>query len=337
MQPAIAVDAATRAFHERTLIVDFLSLNYILDDKYAERALAAGVNATNTTIGGEEPWDELIRATERALQRIEKSSCLMQVTNAAGMQRAQAQGKLGVMMGTQGVSSVGQDLQRIRTLHRLGFRVFGLSGSFGDQFGDASSEFRNAGLSILGRELVAAVNELPAMLDLAHSSRRTVPDALALARAPISSHANTYAVEPTERNRSDDELREIAVRGGVCGICALPRAVKEKEPSLEHMLQHIDHALKTAGEQRVGLGLDLMEGFRESKTKSPALVRRRTLRPDIFGTLDDFFNDDIPHGFSGITSLPQLTAGLLARGHSQVTVAGVLGGNWLDAVKRFVG
>jgi membrane dipeptidase len=241
------------------------------------------------------------------------------------------------MMGTQGLAFIGQDLQRLRTMYRLGFRVFGLSGSFADLYGDPSSEHRDAGLSLLGRELVAAVNELPVILDLAHSGRRTLPDTLQLARAPVSSHANTFAVEPTNRNRSDEELRAIADKGGVCGVCALPRAVKEKDPSIRDMLDHIDHALRVAGPKAVGLGLDLMEGFRENKVKSPALVRRRTLRPDIFGTLDDFFNDEIPHGFTGISALPRLTAGMLGRGHSRETVAAVLGRNWLEAVRRFIG
>ena len=332
-----SIDPGTKAFHDATLVVDFLSLGYVLEDKYAERVLAAGVDAANVTVGGEESWEDFVRAMERVRQRIEASPHLALVQTADDIGRAKDAGKLGVIMGTQGLSTIGQDLTRVRTMHRFGIRVYGLSGSFGDLYGDASSEFRDAGLSILGRELIAAVNEVPALLDLAHSGRATVRDTLERARAPVSSHANTFAIEPTLRNRSDDEIRAIAQKGGVCGICALPRAVKEKNPGIDDMLDHLDHALKVAGSEHVGLGLDLMEGYRESKTVTPALRRRRTMRPDIFGTLDDFHNDEIPHGFTGIAALPSLTAGMLRRGHDRATVAAVLGGNWLAAFRRFVG
>ena len=69
------------------------------------------------------------------------------------------------------------------------------------------------------------------------------------------------------------------------GVCALPRAVKAADPSIHHMLDHVDHITKLVGSTHVGFGLDLMEGYRENKTVSPALLRRRTLRPDIFGSM----------------------------------------------------
>jgi membrane dipeptidase len=121
------------------------------------------------------------------------------------------------------------------------------------------------------------------------------------------------------------------------GVCALPRAVKARGPSLHHMLDHIDHIARLVGPTHVGLGLDLMEGYRENKTVSPALLRRRTLRPDIFGSMEDFFNDELPHGFKSISSLSALTQGLVDRGHNEDEIAAILGGNWLRTVETFIG
>ena len=80
-----------------------------------------------------------------------------------------------------------------------------------------------------------------------------------------------------------------------------------------------------------------MEGFRENKTVSPALLRRRTMRPEIFGTMEDFFNDELPYGFNSIVALPALTQGLMDRGYSSSDVSAILGGNWLRTIERFIG
>jgi membrane dipeptidase len=136
-------------------------------------------------------------------------------------------------------------------------------------------------------------------------------------------------VAPTDRNRKDAEITGLVEKGGMIGLCGLPRSIAETDPSIEHMLDHADHVRRLVGAAHLGLGLDLMEGFRANKTTNPALIRRRTLRPDIFGTMDDFWNDDLARGFNSIAHLPDLVQGLLDRGWPRDEVEGVFGRNWL--------
>jgi microsomal dipeptidase-like Zn-dependent dipeptidase len=333
----IEVSDVGRALHREAIIVDFLALYYVLEEKYAERVLSAGVSAVNLTFGGDEGFEPFLRSVDAGLAKIEKSTVLTFATRAADIRKAKQDGRLAIVMGTQGASIVGEELSRLRLLSRLGLRCLGLHGSFANLFGDASAEYRDGGLTLLGRELIDAVNELPLLLDVAHCGHATASEAIARARAPVCSHANSFAVEPTNRNRKDEDIRALAAKGSMIGVCALPRAVKAKDPSIQHMLDHVDHIAKLTGPQHVGLGLDLMEGYRENKTVSPALLRRRTLRPDIFGSMEDFFNDDLPHGMNSIAALPQLTQGLLDRGHPPADVKAILGGNWLRTIETFIG
>jgi membrane dipeptidase len=328
-------DAA--AFNRRNLVIDFLGMYYLLDDRYAERALAAGVNAVNVTFGGEGTWDLMLQSIDGGLQKIAKSSLLTLACSAGDIALAQSQGKLAIIMGTQGASVLGEDLWRVRILHRLGLRVLGLNGSFGNLFGAGSADTGDGGVTFLGRDLIEIVNGLGMLLDLSHCGHRTTHDAIALARAPVCSHANAFTVESTDRNRKDDDIVAMAKKGGVIGICALPRAVKERDPKLQHLLDHLDHMISLVGSDHVGIGLDLMEGYRENKTASPGMMRRRTLRPDIFGTVEDYYNDDLPEGLSSISQLANLTAGMFERGHSEAAIANVLGGSWFVAFKKFVG
>ncbi|HET6468660.1 MAG TPA: hypothetical protein VFG43_09810, partial [Geminicoccaceae bacterium] len=66
----------TRRFHDEIFVFDALSIAYVLEDKYAERTLAGGVNATNVTFALEEDWDTVLRAFEGNLARIERSPYL---------------------------------------------------------------------------------------------------------------------------------------------------------------------------------------------------------------------------------------------------------------------
>jgi membrane dipeptidase len=335
VQPEVT-DAA-RALQGDAIVVDFLALAYVLEQKYAERVLQAGVTAVNLTFGGEENFEGFLKAVESHLEKIERSDLMMLALTAADVRKAKTQRRLAVFMGTQGTTFVGDDLSRLRLMNRLGLRCVGLHGSFANLYGDASAEHRDGGLTLLGQELIDAVNELPMLLDVCHSGHQASLEAIARARAPICSHANSFTIEPTNRNRKDEAIIALAAKGSMIGVCALPRAVKAKDPSLSHMLDHIDYITGLVGPAHIGIGLDLMEGYRENKTVSPALLRRRTLRPDIFGTMEDFLNDDLPHGFKSIVALPALTQGLLDRGHPPAEVAAILGGNWLRTIETFIG
>jgi membrane dipeptidase len=85
----------------------------------------------------------------------------------------------------------------------------------------------------------------------------------------------------------------------------------------------------------VGLGLDFTEAYQDSNIVLPDSRRWRTLRPDIFGSVDDFMKLKYP--LESIRLLPNFTQGLLDRGYSREQVAIIMGGNWFRAFKDFVG
>lgn len=323
--------------HRGALVIDALTPLYVLDEPYTEALVAAGVSAGFLSIASPQPWDEVLRRTETALTKIEKSSTLMLATKAEDIRRAKEQHKIALVLITQAADMIEKDLGRIRILYRMGFRVLGVCYTFANLLGCGCGELRDGGLTFLGKDFVAAVNELPLMLDVSHAGHQTSLDAVELARAPVVTHANAYAITPNDRNKKDDVLRIVAEKGGVIGLNALPRTVAAKAPSLEHMLQHVDYITGKFGMQSMGLGLDYVEGFKREGKVLPQSVRNRTLRPDIFGTVDDFLNQDYAKDLEKIEKLPNLTRGLFEKGYAASAVRGILGGNWLRAFERFAG
>ncbi len=115
------------------------------------------------------------------------------------------------------------------------------------------------GLTTLGKEAVAKMNTLGIAIDLSHANPQTTADALAASRRPlIMSHAGCTSVHPHPRNKTDEQLRALANKGGVVGIYDLPYlTASPRQPTVEDYMAHMEHALKIAGEDHVGVGSDV--------------------------------------------------------------------------------
>jgi len=325
------------ALHTESIVIDGLTPYYTLDEPYTAGLIEGGISGALLSVVSDATWDATLQRSEAALSKIEKSPHLMLATRAADFRTAKSHGKVAMMLITQAADMIGTDLKRVGIMHRLGFRILGMCYTFANLVGDGCGERRNAGLSFLGRELVAAVDELPMMLDVSHSGHQTSLEAVQLARAPCITHANAYAVTANDRNKHDEVLRIVAEKGGVIGLCGLPRAVHHPDPTLAHMLDHLDYLVKTMGAEHVGLGLDYVEGYKDAGVVLPQSRRNRTLRPDIFGTVDDFLNQSYPRGLEDIRQAPNLTQGMLDRGYDSKRVKWVLGESWVRAIEKNVG
>ncbi|MBL8699280.1 MAG: membrane dipeptidase [Alphaproteobacteria bacterium] len=339
-QPSHAVaDEDTLRFHRDTYVFDGLSLAYVLDEPYAERCLEGGVNGTNVTFLVEESWDEALRRIETLLARIDRNPLLRLCRTADELLAARDQGRLGVVLGTQGATFLDDKLWRLELLVRLGLRFLGLAYTTANGFGDGCGEKRDAGVSYLGEELIELANRLPLILDLSHCGHRTRAEAAALARAPVCTHSNADALRANGRNTRDDAVRAMVAKGGMIGVCGLPQSLADTTPTLDDLLDHIDYLTRLVGVAHVGIGMDYVEAFQEQATVTapPSVVTWRTRRPDIFGPLAAFGRQSYPIGLEAVRKLPNLTQGLFDRGYTRPQAAAILGGNWLRCLRAFCG
>jgi membrane dipeptidase len=335
----LTTDPRILAFHRDTYVFDGLSIGYVLDEAYTERMLAGGVDGTNVTFALEEDWDAVLRNTERNLTKMAKNPHLELCLTAADLRAAKAKGKIGVIFGTQGATMLEDKIWRVETLVRMGMRVLGLAYTSANLFGDGCGEKRDAGLTYLGEELIAATNEMPVILDLSHCGHRTRAEATALARAPVCTHSNAAAIRDNGRNTVDATVTAMRAKGGMIGVCGLPHSLADADPTLDTLLDHVDHLARLAGVEGVGIGMDYVEFYQDmdNVVASPSVVTWRTRRPDIFGTLASFGRQDYPLGVERVAKLPNFTAGLFARGYEEADVAAIMGGNWLRTIATFCG
>jgi membrane dipeptidase len=266
--------------------------------------------------------------------------------SAADARRIAKSGRKVAFIGMENSFPLGPEPTQADIDHiaRDGVRYAGIAHFGHNQFGDSSNpnveggdpEDKWGGLSPKGRELVAMLNRAGIMVDVSHSGRKTMMQAIEVSKAPIiASHSGVKAIADSPRNLDDEQLKSLAANGGVAQIVALDvyvkplndaqKAVQEKvrkemmletsaaraamsaeveadynkrleamwaiEPraSVADFVDHIDHAVKVAGIDHVGIASDFdggggvvgWEDASETLNVTRELVRRGYAQADI--------------------------------------------------------
>ena len=171
-----------------------------------------------------------------------------------------------------------------------------------------------------GFALLEAMADLGFVLDTSHMDEQALLQALDFYPGRIvSTHANALSlVRDWESNRhlSDTAIRGLIERDAVLGLVPLnsfllagwKRGDHREQVPLERLAAHIDYVCQMAGDARhVGIGSDFDGGFGIQS---------------------------VPPEIETIADLQKLTPLLAEKGYADGDIADILGGNWLDLLRR---
>ena len=265
-EPKISPEAAQ--LYRESLILDcnaLASIGQLLSqvhyDEIAAGIRESGVMAIKATLGGATgDFAMAVADIASADQLIEKKPDLFfQIRTAADFDRARKEKKLGVIYSFESASMLEDKIERVETFRGLGVRVMQVSYNRRTPLGVGCLDGESEGLTDLGRQAIAKMNQLGVALDLSHANTKTTADGIAASTKPaLITHAGCRAVYQHPRNKEDRELKALADKGGVIGIYMLPYlTASPKQPMLDDYLQHLEHALKVCGEDHVGIGSDV--------------------------------------------------------------------------------
>lgn len=181
--------------------------------------------------------------------------------------RIKSRGKSAVVLAIENGYAIGKELDKIDTFFDRGVRYITLSHNANNDICDASMSktgTEHNGLSPFGIEVIKRMNERGMIIDISHASSQTVADVLQYSSAPIiASHSGAWAIKNHNRNLKDEELRAIAAAGGVIQVATgrfFLSNLPKNQVTVKHLADHIDHVVKVAGIEHVGLGTDFDGG-----------------------------------------------------------------------------
>lgn len=235
--------------------------------------------------------------------------CAEAVTCSSEYLEAINAGRHAIILGAEGLSWLHGDYGRIEELYGRKFRIFSLTWNEDNDFAEGAGGSCVSGLSENGRQAVRKIEKLGAVLDLAHSGRKTFFDAVKLAQQPfVVSHGNIDALRSHPRNFTDEQLRIIRDFDGVMGISAYPPFISEKKDgqTLRTFCDNVKYAADLIGVEHVGLGFDFVDflddfGTDESLGGSLKGLEGIHQAQNIYSELkkDGFSEDELEKIFSG--------------------------------------
>ena len=263
----------------------------------------------------------------------EDGAALSLIRKGADFQAARDAGKLGVVIACQDASILGpsvisysdRNLEALRAMHAAGLRILQLTHNERTGAGDGFMEPQDGGLSLLGARVVEEMGRLGGLIDLSHCSERTTIEAIRLSAGPIAvTHAGCRALHPSLRNKTDEAIRALADKGGFFGVFMMSRWLTDRDTSsVEDVVDHIDHVVKIAGIEHVGIGTDSdLNGYDDMPPDQIALAK--SFYKSSYGFRDKLDTD----GFDDPARFYNLTEALVRRGYSDAHITAILGGNF---------
>ena len=224
-----------------------------------------------------------------------------------------------------------EQLDHLRVFAFQGVRYLTLTWASSNPVGGSSGDDGDTqGLTALGRRLIAELEKLGVVIDLAHASDPLFWEALRIATRPVLvSHSSSRAIANHPRNLTDAQLKAVARNGGAACVnfsrgflddgfrkAAIPvanqtrdlrtserrkafQAANLPDVPVSRLIDHIEHMVAVAGADHVCLGSDF-DGV-----------------------------PMVPVGLEDVSKLPVITSELLRRGMPRPDVAKVLGLNIL--------
>ena len=277
----------------------------------------------------------------------------VKVTSTTEMKSAINKNKLACWLSLESGHIIENSTEILEFFYHLGIRFMILTHTKNTDWADSSGdEPKHDGLNKLGRDIITKMNEVGMVIDVSHSSDKTVEDVLEISSMPImASHSCARTLCDTPRNLSDSLVEEIANRNGYIGVNFFPgflkksineQVIKNMESNKKWFKKEIEgkeDEPDVINQAEMELSSKIVE--KNDRINSNAIVDHIVHIADI-GSIDcvglgsDF--DGIPSTPTDLTDVscyPVLVKGLFDRGFNENEIRKIMGLNLFNFLKQF--
>jgi membrane dipeptidase len=294
------------------------------------------------------------RVVNLALDQIKKNSSMIELAlTASDIERINKKGKIAAFLDLEGGYDLDGDLNLLRALYRLGLRSMQLSAhNTTAAFIDACCDVRKwGGINDLGKEIIAEMNSLGMVINIAHASNEAILQVAGASKHPvIYSHGGFYNIVDHPRCITDEAAKAVASKGGVIGVqfgslFNNPKysAWKKTQPpakTLMPIVSSIDEVDKQ-------LSQDVPLNFRgtipdEYWMHVDQLAKVidygvKLVGEDHIALGSDFDGGpELPREIKDISDYPQMTMAMQKLGYSDQRIKKILGLNWLRVIRQVI-
>ena len=263
-------------------------------------------------------------------------------------------GLVSILIGMENGAPIQKSLSLLRLFYRLGVRYVTLTHNKDNEICDSAAEGCHwHGLSPFGRDVVAEMNRLGMIVDVAHCSDETFYDCIEFSQAPIvSTHSCCRALAHHRRNFSDGMLRAIRDDDGVIQVNFYPAFLSDdfnnllNESGLGDKADKIEEEfIKDPGnpikiERWVGMQEELKALPRPSYIDVVDHIDHAVeiAGIDHVGIGSDFDGICVPpKGLDDVSEIGIIFDEMTKRGYSKTEIEKVAGGNFLRVFDKVIG
>lgn len=296
------------------------------------------------SIDEQEGWCKRTLLTfDHALSAIENHSDeMLLIRSPADVRLAKREGKVGILLGSEGGKLIEGSLELLRTFFRLGLRHMQLTWAYGNQLSAGEVEVEDSsspdgyffsthlkskapgqparGLTEVGRQVVAEMNRLGIIVDVCHLSRPALREILTISEKPIlAGHTTAKALAHRLPSLTDQEIRTVVDKGGVIGLHFMTHMLTgrlEPQATIEEVLAQIDYIVNVGGIDVLALGPDYFYD------PDGSFVRNSGQTVSFAAGLED------------ASRMLNLTRALVGRRYSDDAILKILGGNLLRLMQE---
>jgi len=315
--------------HEDAIVVDGLIISDFKREIF-EDMRRGGLTAANCTCS---IWENF-RGSMDNLARWkahfrDNADLITQVYTTADIHRAKREGRTGIILGWQNITGIEDQLPFLALFKELGVGVMQIAYNTQNFVGSGCYEKHDGGLSDFGHEVIAEMNRVGILCDLSHVGAKTSEEVIKASKKPVAyTHCLPAGMKQHPRNKTDEQLRFIADKGGFVGVTMFPPFLKRgAQSTVDDYVEAIEYVIAIVGEEQAGIGTDFTQGYGQGFfdwiTHDKGYARKLT----------DFGEVLNPEGIRTIGDMPNLTAAMQRRGWKDTRIRKVIGENWVRVLK----
>jgi membrane dipeptidase len=304
------------------------------------------------------------RVVNLALDQIKNNNSTIELAlTASDIERINKKGKMAAFLDLEGGYDLDGDINLLRALHRLGLRSMQLTAhnttnAFIDACNDVS---RWGGINALGKKIIAELNSLGMVINIAHASNDAILQTARESKHPvIYSHGGFYSIVPHPRCITDEAAKAVASKGGVIGIHfgSLFNNPKywawQKTPAPTKSTVSKETTPGSIGKQPTSQTIDDVD--KQLALEVP-LNFKGTIPDEYWMHVDQLAKvidygvklvgedhmalgsdldggPELPHEIKDISDFPQMTIAMQKLGYSDQRIKKILGLNWLRVIRQ---